>query len=336
VIMGTVIGEMDLDGQRVRVRVAPDENMHATMMPGPGEPLRGPPDQLRETTVRAERGGAAVPLSLVGRVGYAVQPALVRTERGETVSYVYVDLLDGIDVGGYVDRARAEVERAKAAGEVRLQAGERIEWTGQYELMTAGERRFEWIAPIVLLSMLGLLWLQFRNLTEGLIVLAAVPFALVGSLWTLFLLSYPLSAPVWVGLLSTVGLAMQTGVVMVVYIDEAFHRRVRQGKLRSRDDIVAAHAEGTIQRLRPKIMTVTTMAASLLPLLWAEGAGAEIMKRVAAPMLGGLVTSAMLTLEVLPVIYTIWRSWQLRRAQRDGVPIETIVGGAPAWARTPA
>jgi Cu(I)/Ag(I) efflux system membrane protein CusA/SilA len=126
---------------------------------------------------------------------------------------------------------------------------------------------------------------------------------------------------------------MQTGVVMVVYIDEAFHRRVREGRLNNRDDIVAAHAEGTVHRLRPKLMTVTTMAASLLPLLWSEGAGAEIMKRVAAPMVGGLVTSAVLTLEVLPVIYTIWRTTQLRRAQRLGVPIETVVGPPPSWAR---
>jgi Cu(I)/Ag(I) efflux system membrane protein CusA/SilA len=120
---------------------------------------------------------------------------------------------------------------------------------------------------------------------------------------------------------------------MVVYIDEAFHRRVREGKLSSRDDIVAAHAEGTVRRLRPKLMTITTMALALLPLLWADGAGAEIMRRVAAPMLGGLATSAFLTLEVLPVLYTIWRSRQLRRAQRLGVSIAEIVGKPPAWAR---
>jgi Cu(I)/Ag(I) efflux system membrane protein CusA/SilA len=182
-------------------------------------------------------------------------------------------------------------------------------------------------------AMLGLLFLQFRSLTEALIVLVSVPFALVGSFWTLFLLHYPLSAPVWVGLLSTVGLAMQTGVVMVVYIDEAFHRRVREGRVHDRSDIIAAHAEGTVQRLRPKLMTITTMAAGLLPLLWAEGAGAEIMRRVAAPMIGGLATSAFLTLEVLPVLYTLWRQHQLRRAHRLGVPIETVVGAVPAWAR---
>lgn len=182
--------------------------------------------------------------------------------------------------------------------------------------------------------MLGLLLLQFRSLAEALIVLASVPFALVGSVWTLYLLDYRLSAPVWVGLLSVVGLAMQTGVVMVVYIDAAFHRRVREGRLRSRDDIVAAHAEGTVGRLRPKLMTITTMMAGLLPLLWTEGAGAEIMKRVAAPMFGGLVTSAFLTLEVLPVLYTLWRTRQLNRATRLGVPIDEIVGVVPAWART--
>jgi Cu(I)/Ag(I) efflux system membrane protein CusA/SilA len=181
--------------------------------------------------------------------------------------------------------------------------------------------------------MLGLLFLQFRSLTQALIVLVSVPFALVGSFWSLFLLRYPLSAPVWVGLLSAVGLAMQTGVVMVVYIDEAFHRRLREGKIRTRDDIVAAHAEGTIARLRPKIMTVTTMAAGLLPLLWAQGSGAEIMKRVAAPMLGGLTTSAFLTLEVLPVIYTIWRTHQLRRAHRLNRELGTVLGQVPPWAR---
>jgi Cu(I)/Ag(I) efflux system membrane protein CusA/SilA len=329
---GGQIGEMQNDGRRLRVRIAPE---------APDVQPRGAADQMREITVRSaarEPGrdlGQPVPLALLGRPSYVERPAVLRNERGELVAYVYVDLDDGVDVERYVETAGREVDRAVAANEVRVEPGERIEWTGQYALLTAGKRRLQWIAPIVAISMLALLWLQFRHLTESLIVLVSVPFALVGSFWTLFLLSYPLSAPVWVGLLSTVGLAMQTGVVMVVYIDEAFYKRVREGKLKNRDDIVAAHAEGTILRLRPKIMTVATMAASLLPLLWAEGAGAEIMKRVAAPMVGGLATSAILTLEVLPVIYTIWRYRQLRRAERLGVPLETVVGIAPAWARDP-
>jgi Cu(I)/Ag(I) efflux system membrane protein CusA/SilA len=260
------------------------------------------------------------------------RPASLRTEKGELCAYIYVDLADGVDIQGYVDRARREVDGAISTGKLPLH-GERIEWTGQYDLMVSGQRRLFWIVPIVALSMLGLLFLQFRSLTEALLVLVSVPFALVGSFWTLYLLGYPMSAPVWVGLLSVVGLAMQTGVVMVVYIDEAFHRRVRAGKIRSRDDIVEAHAEGTVRRLRPKIMTITTMMAALLPLLWADGAGAEIMRRVAAPMIGGLATSAFLTLEVLPVLYTIWRTSQLHRAQRLGVPVKEIVGEAPSWAR---
>jgi Cu(I)/Ag(I) efflux system membrane protein CusA/SilA len=304
-----------------RVRLATDMSMNAESA-----------DQLREVTVRSQ-DGQAVPLALLGHPSYVRRPAMLRTERGELVGYVYVDLNEGVDVSSYVLRAQDDLDRARASGGISILPGERIEWTGQYELMAAGERRLHWIVPLVGLSMLVLLFLQFRSLTEALIVLCSVPFALVGSVWTLFLLHYPLSAPVWVGLLSTVGLAMQTGVVMVVYIDHAFHKRVREGRLNNREDIIEAHAEGTVLRLRPKLMTITTMAAGLLPLLWVDGAGAEIMKRVAAPMIGGLATSAFLTLEVLPVLYTIWRYRQLRHAQQVGTEIEAVVGGGPDWAR---
>jgi Cu(I)/Ag(I) efflux system membrane protein CusA/SilA len=314
--------EMTPQHKPYRVRIAADMSMR-----------RENADELREVTVRSS-SGAPVPLALLGQATYVTEPGVIRTEGSEQVAYVYVDLKDGVDVESYTQRADDALRNATAAGEIQVEPGERIEWTGQSELLAAGQRRLRWIAPLMVLAMLGLLFWQFRSLTEALIVLVAVPFALVGSVWTLFLLHYPMSAPVWVGLLSTVGLAMQTGVVMVVYIDEAFHRRVREGRLRSREDIIAAHAEGTVQRLRPKVMTITTMAAGLLPLLWAEGAGAEIMRRVAAPMLGGLVTSAFLTLEVLPVLYTIWRSRQLRTAERLGVPIASVVGTVPVWARS--
>lgn len=322
-VTGDPVGELASEGRPLRVCVAQDLN------------LWGPADQLRQVTVRGSGpgGGQPVPLALLGRPGYAVRPATLRTEGSELVAYVHVDLAEGTDLLGFVDRARLELRRSLAAGEVRLAPGERVEWAGQYPLLVAGARRLLWIVPVVLLSMLALLYLQFRSLAEALLVLASVPFALVGSIWTLFWLGYPLSAPVWVGLLSVAGLAMQTGVVMVVYIDEAFHRRLAEGRLRSREDIVAAHAEGTVRRLRPKVMTIATMGISLLPLLWAEGGGAEVMKRVAAPMIGGLATSAFLTLEVLPVLYTLWRHRQLRRAQRQGVELQAIVGAAPSWAR---
>jgi len=322
-LRGGQVGELEKDGRRLRVRVAQDLN------------LRGPSDQLREVTVRAAEAGFGqpVPLALLGHPLHVPKPATVRTEGGEPVAYVDVDLTGGTDLLAYVERARLELREALASGEIRLHPGERIDWTGQYGLLVAGARRLRWIVPMVALSMLALLYLQFRSLTEALIVLVSVPFALVGSFWTLFWLGYPLSAPVWVGLLSVAGLAMQTGVVMVVYIDEAFYRRLAGGRLSTREDVVAAHAEGTVRRLRPKIMTITTMAAGLLPLLWTEGGGAEILRRVAAPMIGGLLTSAFLTLEVLPVLYTVWRVRQLRRAQRLGVPVETVVGTVPAWAR---
>lgn len=313
--------EMSPQRKPYRVRIASDMSMKAMDA-----------DELREITVRSA-SGAVVPLGLLGRPMYVTEPGVLRTEGSELVGYVYVDLKAGVDVESYTKDAGDSLGRAEASGQISLAPGERVEWRGQPQLLAAGKRRLHWIAPIVILVMLGLLFWQFRSLTEALIVLIAVPFALVGSVWTLYLLHYPLSAPVWAGLLSTIGLAMQTGVVMVVYIDEAFQRRVREGRLRTREDIVAAHAEGTVRRLRPKIMTVATMAAGLLPLLWAEGAGAEIMRRVAAPMLGGLATSAFLTLEVLPVLYTIWRAQQLRRSVRDGVPIETVIGMVPAWAR---
>jgi Cu(I)/Ag(I) efflux system membrane protein CusA/SilA len=306
---GGQLGEIDDGGRRLRARVAAEP---------PDVQPRGPADQLRDITVRPASGGPPVPLGLLGHPVYVRRPAALRAERGELCAYVYVDLERGVDVQRYVERTRRTLDEAIAAGRVRLQPGERVEWTGQYALLRAGQRRLMWIVPLVLVSMLVLLLLQFRSLTEALLVLASVPFALVGSVWTLYLLGYPLSAPVWVGLLSVVGLAMQTGVVMVVYIDDAYHRRLREGRVRCREDIVAAHAEGTVLRLRPKIMTITTMAASLVPLLWADGAGAEIMRRVAAPMLGGLVTSAFLTLEVLPVMYTMWRARQLRRALAGG------------------
>jgi Cu(I)/Ag(I) efflux system membrane protein CusA/SilA len=323
VLAGGWMGEIRQGVRRMPLRLIPEEN------------VLGPTDQLRAATVRAGPGGEGAPvaLALVGRPRWSIRPANLRNEDGALVAYVHVDLEEGADLEGYVGRAREALAGLERSGALTLAPGERIEWTGQYQLLAAGQRRLRWIVPLVVISMLALLFLQFRSWTEALIVLASVPFALVGSFWTLYGLGYPLSAPVWIGLLSVIGLAMQTGVVMVVYIDEAFHRRVREGRLRTREDIVAAHAEGTVKRLRPKLMTVMTMAAGLLPLVWAEGAGGEIMRRIAAPMIGGLVTSSFLTLEVLPVLYTIWRHRQLLRAQRRGVAIEDVVGRIPGWAR---
>ncbi|MFY0535575.1 efflux RND transporter permease subunit [Nannocystis pusilla] len=201
-----------------------------------------------------------------------------------------------------------------------------LKWTGQYEQMQAMEARMRVLVPLALALVALLLWLQFRDLTEVLIVLLSIPFALVGSAWLLWILDYRLSTAVWVGIIALVGLAAQTGVVMIVYIDQAFFRRLRAGKIRDLDDIIWAHMEGTVLRVRPKLMTVASMMLGLVPLLWATGSGADVMKRIAAPMVGGLVSSAFLTLELIPVVYTYWRYAQLRRSQRTGRPLAEICG----------
>ncbi|HRC57331.1 MAG TPA: efflux RND transporter permease subunit, partial [Kofleriaceae bacterium] len=252
-------------------------------------------------------------------------PPMIRDEAGLLVGYVYVDVEADRDVGGFVEDAKVAVERARGRGEVTLPAGTYLKWTGQYELLAEMEARMKLLVPIALLVTVLLLYLQFRNFTEVLIVLLSVPFALVGSVWALWLLGYHLSTAVWVGVIALVGLAAQTGVVMIVYIDHAYERRMRQGQIRSLEDIIEAHAEGTIQRVRPKLMTVSTMLIGLVPLLWADGSGADVMKRIAAPMVGGLVTSAFLTLEIIPVIYTYWRGEQLLWRQ--------LAGPAPAAVR---
>jgi copper/silver efflux system protein len=353
---GGQVGDIDENGHRSRVRlgVQMSERKQGSAATQPDIldlTGRGLPDLLRGVTISSTLGpagdgavttgsessaagaGQLVPLALVGRPMFVRYPAELRADKGELCAYLYVDLQDGTDVEGYVENGRRRLDAASLSKEFVLAPGERLDWIGQYQLLDRGRKRLYWIAPLVMLSMLGLLLLQFRNATEAALVLAAVPFALIGSVWTLYILGYPMSAPVWTGLLSVIGLATQTGVVMVVYIDAAFYRRVREDRIHTPADIIDAHAEGTILRLRPKVMTVATMAAGLLPLLWTEGAGAEIMKRVAAPMIGGLVTSAILTLEVLPVLYTIWRTRQLRKAQRLGTSIAFVVGSAPPWAR---
>jgi len=258
------------------------------------------------------KGLTFVPLGLLADVRIAAGPPMVRDEGGLLVGYVFVDIAEALrDVGGYVDEAKALVARAQADGRLHMPAGYFLKWTGQYELLEKTRERMRVVLPLTLLLIVLLLWAHFRNLTEVLIVLLSIPFALVGSVWLMWLLDYHLSTAVWVGIIALVGLAAQTGIVMIVYIDNAYERRRRAGKIRDLSDIIWAHMEGTVLRVRPKLMTVATMLAGLLPLLWATGSGADVMKRIAAPMVGGLLTSAFLTLEIIPVIYTYWRQEQV-------------------------
>ncbi|MDQ3034954.1 MAG: efflux RND transporter permease subunit [Myxococcota bacterium] len=278
------------------------------------EEFRSSVESIEEALVPMRGAGGAidhVALREVAEVRIAAGPPMVRDESGMLVGYVYVDVDEDRDLGSYVEDARDAVAAAIAGGGVRLPEGGHLRWTGQYELLLETEARMKILIPLALLAVIVLLFLQFKNGTEVMIVLLSVPFALVGSVWAIFLLGYHVSTAVWVGVIALIGLAAQTGVVMIVYIDQAYEKRLREGKIDSLADIVEAHAEGTIRRVRPKLMTVGTMLIGLVPLLWATGSGADVMRRIAAPMIGGLVTSAFLTLEIIPVIYTYWRYEQL-------------------------
>jgi Cu(I)/Ag(I) efflux system membrane protein CusA/SilA len=258
--------------------------------------------------------GAHVPLGQVAEVRIASGPPMIRDEAGQLVGYVYVDMdASRRDIGGYVEDAKRLV-----AEQVRVPPGYVLKWTGQYELLQVMQARMRVLVPLTLLIVLLLLYLNFGNITQALIVLCSVPFALVGSIWLMALLGYNLSTATWVGLIALVGLAAQTGVVMVVYCDSAYHKRKAEGRIRDLDDIVDATLEGSVQRVRPKLMTVATMLIGLVPLLWSQGAGADVMKRVAAPMVGGLFTSAFLTLEIIPVVYAYWRYAQLKAEWKQG------------------
>jgi len=287
---------------------------------------------------------AFVPLGQVADIKIAGGPPMVRDEAGLLVGYVYVDIDPGQrDIGGYVNEAKQVVAQALAKGDLKLPGGYYLKWTGQYEQLAQMLARMKLVVPLTVLIIVLLLFLQFRNFIEVLIILLSIPFALIGSVWLLWLLEYRLSTAVWVGIIALVGLATQTGIVMIVYIDHAFQRRKAAGMINNLDDIVAAHMEGTVQRVRPKLMTVSTMLIGLIPLLWATSSGADVMKRIAAPMVGGLLTSAFLTLEIIPVIVTYWRQEQLlwerlesmgrdllRRLKRDALVI--AIGAAAAAA----
>jgi Cu(I)/Ag(I) efflux system membrane protein CusA/SilA len=321
VVEGAIGGEpvtVTVEGRRrytVNVRYEPD--------------FRSSPESLREVLVPLRgggeaRGARAIPLGELADVRIVEGPPMLRDEAGMLVGYVYVDTDPSRDVGGYVSDAKQAVEAARASGRLPMASGMYLKWTGQYELLEQMRSRMQLLVPLALFVIALLLYLQFKHVTEVAIVFLSIPFALVGSVWLLYLLHYRLSTAVWVGIIALVGLAAQTGVVMIVYIDHAFAKRVREGRLRSLEDIIEAHTEGTVQRVRPKLMTVSTMLIGLVPLLWATGSGADVMKRIAAPMVGGLLSSAFLTLELIPVVYTYWRYGQLRYAQRTGKPIAEV------------
>jgi Cu(I)/Ag(I) efflux system membrane protein CusA/SilA len=274
----------------------------------PGQPdMNSSPGQFS-----LPQGRPAVPLGQVAEIKITGGPPMIRDENGMLVGYVYVDVdQNQRDIGNYVQEAKRIVK-----DEIAIPAGCYLKWTGQYELLEVMMKRMKIVIPLTIILVVILLYLNFRNVTETLIVLASVPFALVGSIWLMYFLGYNYSTATLVGIIALVGLATETGIVMILYLDHAYERRKKAGKIRDLNDIIWAHMEGTVMRVRPKLMTVGTTMIGLVPLLWATGTGADVMKRIAAPMVGGLVSSTFLTLEIIPVVYTYWRLWQVNHEKK--------------------
>jgi copper/silver efflux system protein len=215
----------------------------------------------------------------------------------------------GRDVGSYVHDARQLI-----AAKLTLPPGYRLEWSGQYEAMQRANEQLRIVVPIVLAIIFLLLYLNFGSVVESAIVMLSLPFALVGGVWLMWLLHYNMSVAVAIGFIALAGVAAETGVIMLIYLDQAHRERRVQGLLRNRGDVDAAVEQGAVGRVRPKLMTVTAIIMGLVPILWSQGTGADVMKRIAAPMVGGMVTSTLLTLIVIPAIYSLWKEWEVHRA----------------------
>ncbi|HUF50022.1 MAG TPA: CusA/CzcA family heavy metal efflux RND transporter [Longimicrobiales bacterium] len=282
---------------------------------------------VAELRVPVMGGSAHVPLGQLATVRLNHGPMVVKTENAFPVSAVYVDV-EGRDIGGYVRDAQHMLDE-----QLILPTGYTMQWSGQFEAMVRVREKLRLVLPVTLALIFLLLFLHFRNVTQTIIVMATLPFALIGGIWLLWLLDYNTSVAVWIGLIALAGVAAETGVVMLVYLDGAFQRRARErGPDIGGADVYAAVMEGAVDRLRPKMMTVLSTIGGLLPLMWASGAGAATMQRIAAPMVGGLLTSTLLTLIVIPVVYAAWRESQIRRGHFPAVGQEALTGSASVLA----
>ncbi len=245
--------------------------------------------------------GAQVPLTHLADISIHKGPAGIKSENSKRSAWVFVDIKD-VDVGTYVKQAKQLVNE-----KVKIPAGYSIIWSGQYEYMEKARKTLNVIVPATLLVIFILLYIHFKNLVEVIIVMASLPFALLGGIWLIYLLGYNMSVAVGVGFIALAGLATETGIVMLVYLDEAFNRRTSENKMGSSKDLYDSVIEGAVERVRPLIMTVATTLIGLLPVMYGSGAGSQIMKRIAAPMVGGLVSSTVMTLIIIPVIYNFWK-----------------------------
>jgi Cu(I)/Ag(I) efflux system membrane protein CusA/SilA len=280
--------------------------------------LRSDPQAIaREVLVPvpAEMGGAAsmVPLGQLAEVKISTGAPAIRTENALLSAYIYVDIRDR-DIGSYVAEARKAVNE-----KVKFTSGTYITWSGQFEYMERAIAKLKVVVPVTLLIIFLLLYLNFRRITETLIVMLSVPFALVGGIWLMWLLGYNLSVAAAVGFIALAGVAAETGVIMLIYLDHAWlaiqQKCAEQGRQPQQADFYAAIMEGAVERVRPKMMTVTAIMAGLLPILWGSGTGSEVMSRIAAPMVGGMISSAILTLAVIPALYALLKERKLARAE---------------------
>jgi len=263
-------------------------------------------DALRRVLVPIQ-GGGQVPLGELADIKIKKGPPGIKSENSRPNAWVYVDLSTS-DIGDYVKRAQKVV-----AEKVQLPAGYNIVWSGQYEYMQHAEERLLMVIPVTLLIVFFLIYLNTRSVQKTFIVLLAVPFSLVGAFWYLYFAGYNLSIAVWVGIIALAGVDAETGVVMLLYLDLAYEEWKRKGLMFTVGHLKDAIYHGAVQRVRPKLMTVSVLVAGLMPILWSTGAGSDVMKRIAAPMVGGIVTSFIMELLIYPSIYLIWREWKLRK-----------------------
>jgi Cu(I)/Ag(I) efflux system membrane protein CusA/SilA len=272
--------------------------------------FRDDPQAIASQVLVGTPDGAQIPLGQVASVRITQGPPSIRTENAQLVDYIYVDM-QGRDLGGYVNAARKVVQE-----QVKLPPGYHIEWSGQFEYLERAVARLQIVVPVTLFVIFILLYLNFRRFTETMIVMLSVPFALTGGFWLIYLLSFNMSVAVAVGFIALAGVATETGVVMLIYLDHALNAMIKQRRLEGREldatDLYHAIIEGAVDRVRPKMMTVTAIIAGLLPILFNTGTGSEVMQRIAVPLVGGMLTSAVLTLVVIPAIYVLVKRRHIR------------------------
>lgn len=268
--------------------------------------LRDNLENLKRVLVPAPTG-AQIPLGQLATFEIHKGPMLIRSEDSRPNVWVFVDVR-GSDIGTYIENAQKTIKE-----KFKLPASYTLSWSGQFESMQRAKERLLWIIPLTLLIIFVILYLNTKSFTKVAIIFLAVPFSLVGAFWLLYLLGYNLSVAVWVGIIALAGLDAETGVVMLLYLDLAYNEMKNKGMMLNKEHLMEAIHHGAVKRIRPKIMTATAIIAGLVPILWSTGTGADVMKRIAAPMVGGVITSVLLELLVYPVIYYLWKNREFKK-----------------------